>query len=125
MTAMYPKLVTDLDILHGNAKNSVQISKDLGISIIGITKGFCGDIQIAKEDNDLVIVIVHGGREHYQLPTPKQRERFRFYADAGADFVVGHHTHCYSGYEIYKGKPIFYSLGNFIFDYKKKYQRVT
>lgn len=81
------------------------------------------DIQIAKEDNDLVIVIVHGGREHYQLPTPKQRERFRFYADAGADFVVGHHTHCYSGYEIYKGKPIFYSLGNFIFDYKKKYQK--
>ena len=45
---MYPKLVTDLDILHGNAKNIVQISKDLGISIIGITKGFCGDIQIAK-----------------------------------------------------------------------------
>lgn len=81
------------------------------------------DIQQAKLENDIVIVIVHGGREHYQLPTPKQRERFRFYADAGADLVVGHHTHCFSGYEVYKNKPIFYSLGNFIFDYKKKYQR--
>lgn len=81
------------------------------------------DIQKAKLENDFVIVIVHGGREHYQLPTPKQRERFRFYADAGADLVVGHHTHCFSGYEVYKSKPIFYSLGNFIFDYKKKYQR--
>ena len=45
---MYPKLMTDLDILHGNAKNIVQISKELGISIIGITKGFCADIRIAK-----------------------------------------------------------------------------
>ncbi|MCP2037684.1 CapA family protein [Chryseobacterium sp. HSC-36S06] len=81
------------------------------------------DIAAAKKENDLVIVIAHGGREHYQLPTPQQRERFRFYADAGADLVVGHHTHCFSGYEIYNGKPIFYSLGNFIFDYKKKYQK--
>lgn len=81
------------------------------------------DIRNAKSESDLVIVIVHGGREHYQLPTPKQRERFRFYAEAGADLVVGHHTHCFSGYEIYKDTPIFYSLGNFIFDYKKKYQK--
>lgn len=81
------------------------------------------DIRNAKSESDLVIVIVHGGREHYQLPTPKQRERFRFYAEAGADLVVGHHTHCLSGYEIYKDTPIFYSLGNFIFDYKKKYQK--
>ena len=36
---------------------------------------------------------------------------------------MGHHTHCFSGYEIYNGKHIFYSLGNFIFDYKKKYQK--
>ena len=81
------------------------------------------DIKKAKEQVDVLFVIVHGGREHYQLPTPQQRERYRFYIDSGADIVVGHHTHCYSGYEIYNEKPIFYSLGNFIFDYKEKYQK--
>lgn len=81
------------------------------------------DIKEARRQVDYVIVIAHGGREHYQLPSPQQRERFRFFIESGADIVVAHHTHCFSGYEIYKGKPIFYSLGNFIFDYKKKYQR--
>lgn len=81
------------------------------------------DIKKTKTKVDILFVIVHGGREHYQLPTPQQRERYRFYVDSGADIVVGHHTHCYSGYEIYNEKPIFYSLGNFIFDYKEKYQK--
>lgn len=80
-------------------------------------------IKTAKKNNDLVVVIQHGGREHYQLPTPQQQQRYRFYAEVGADIVIGHHTHCYSGYEIYHQVPIFYSLGNFIFDYKKKYQQ--
>ncbi|GAA4282088.1 CapA family protein [Gaetbulibacter aestuarii] len=83
------------------------------------------DIKAAKKNADYVIVISHGGREHYQLPTPKLRERFRFFVDSGADVVVGHHTHCYSGYEKYNEKLIFYSLGNFVFDYKKKYQKGT
>ncbi len=81
------------------------------------------DIKRAKEQVDFLLVIAHGGREHYQLPTPNQRERYRFYIESGADTVVGHHPHCFSGYEVYNKKPIFYSLGNFIFDYKKKYQK--
>jgi poly-gamma-glutamate synthesis protein (capsule biosynthesis protein) len=36
--------------------------------------------------------------------------------EAGADAVLSNHTHCYSGYEVYKGKPIFYGLGNFVYD---------
>jgi poly-gamma-glutamate capsule biosynthesis protein CapA/YwtB (metallophosphatase superfamily) len=81
------------------------------------------DIQKAKKENDYVIVISHGGREHYQLPSPNLRERHRFFIDSGADAVIGHHTHCFSGFEYYSEKPIFYSLGNFIFDYKEKYQK--
>ena len=81
------------------------------------------DIKKAKQENDYVFVISHGGREHYQLPSPQLRERYRFFIDSGADAVIGHHTHCFSGYEYYNEKPIFYSLGNFIFDYKKKYQK--
>lgn len=81
------------------------------------------DIKKAKAENDYVIVIPHGGREHYQLPSPQLKERYRFFIESGADALISHHTHCFSGYEFYKGKPIFYSLGNFIFDYKPKYQK--
>ena len=74
-------------------------------------------IKEAKENADYVMVIVHGGHEHYQLPSLRMQETYRFFVEAGADAVVNHHQHCYSGYEIYKGKPIFYGLGNFCFDH--------
>ena len=62
------------------------------------------------------MVIVHGGTEHYNLPTPRMKETYRFLIDAGADAVVNHHQHCFSGYEVYRGRPICYGLGNFCFD---------
>src|SRR5699024_1471447 len=58
---------------------------------------------------------VHGGHEYYNLPSPRMQEQYRFYAEQGADLVVGHHTHCVSGFEVHHGTPIFYSLGNFLF----------
>lgn len=73
-------------------------------------------IKEAKEKADYVLVIVHGGHEHYQLPSPRMQETYRFFIDAGADVVVNHHQHCYSGYEEYNERPIFYGLGNFCFD---------
>lgn len=74
------------------------------------------DIKELKEKTDKVIVIIHGGREHYQLPTPRMKREYRLIADFGADIIVNHHQHCFSGYEVYNGKPIFYGLGNFFFD---------
>jgi len=73
-------------------------------------------IRQAKEKADYVLVIVHGGHEHWQLPSPRMKETYRFFIDAGADGVVNHHQHCYSGFEMYNGKAIFYGLGNFCFD---------
>ena len=73
-------------------------------------------IREAKEQADYVLVIVHGGHEHFQFPSPRMQETYRFFIDAGADAVVNHHQHCFSGYEVYNGKPIFYGLGNFCFD---------
>lgn len=73
-------------------------------------------IAEAKKRADKTIVIVHGGHEHFNLPSPRMKETYRFFIDAGADVVINHHQHCYSGYEEYKGKPIFYGLGNFCFD---------
>jgi len=74
------------------------------------------DIKEAKSKADYVIVIIHGGHEEYQLPSPRMQETYRFFVDMGADVVVNHHQHCYSGYELYNGKPIIYGLGNFSFD---------
>ena len=73
-------------------------------------------IRDAKQKSDFVVVIVHGGSELLNLPTPRMQETYRFFIDAGADVVVNGHQHCYSGYEIYNGKPIFYGIGNFCFD---------
>lgn len=73
-------------------------------------------IREAKKNADYVVVIIHGGHEHHQLPSPRMVETYRFFVDAGADAVVNHHQHCFSGYETYHGKPIFYGLGNFCFD---------
>lgn len=73
-------------------------------------------IQEAKNIADYVILIVHGGIEHYPLPTPRMKKEYRFFVDAGVDAVVNHHQHCFSGYEFHHGKPICYGLGNFCFD---------
>lgn len=78
--------------------------------------GLSYDIKEAKKNADFVIVIIHGGHEEYQLPSPRMQETYRFFVDMGADVVVNHHQHCYSGYESYNGKPIIYGLGNFSFD---------
>ena len=75
-------------------------------------------IQEAKKTADFIVVIVHGGHEHYDLPSPRMKKWYRFFVDAGASAVIAHHTHIISGYEVYHEAPIFYSLGNFCFDWE-------
>ena len=77
-------------------------------------------IKEARQKSDYVLVIIHGGHEHYQLPSPRMKELYRFLIEVGADAVVNHHQHCYSGYEFFNGKPIVYGLGNFLFDHPKQ-----
>lgn len=76
-------------------------------------------IQAAKERADAIVVIVHGGHEYYQLPSPRMQELYHFFIDVGANVVVGHHPHCFSGMEKYSNGLIFYSLGNFYFNNNK------
>ena len=73
-------------------------------------------IEEARKKADYVLVIVHGGHEYFQLPSPRMQETYRYFLDVGADVVVNHHQHCFSGYEEYHGKYIFYGLGNLLFD---------
>jgi len=77
-------------------------------------------IQALKPQVDFIIAVVHGGHEHYDLPSPRMKQWYRFLVDAGAHAVVGHHPHIISGYEVYQNAPIFYSLGNFCFDWEGK-----
>ena len=60
-------------------------------------------------------VYVHWGVERNTEPEEYQKSLARQYIDAGADAVIGAHPHVLQGIEYYQGKPIFYSLGNFIF----------
>lgn len=72
-------------------------------------------IAQAKKKADYVLVIHHGGNEHNPLPSPRNRARYQEVIDMGADALVGMHPHCPQGYEVYDGKPIVYSVGNFMF----------
>jgi poly-gamma-glutamate synthesis protein (capsule biosynthesis protein) len=67
----------------------------------------------------IVIVSLHWGGEHTLKPVPRQRLEAHWLIDAGADLLVCHHTHTLQIVETYKGKPIYYSIGNFIFDQNK------
>ena len=78
-------------------------------------------IKNAKSKADYVIVIIHGGHEYYNLPSPRMQKQYRFFAENGADMIIGHHPHCISGNEIHNGIPIFYSLGNFLFTLDSKH----
>ena len=62
-----------------------------------------------------MIVSYHGGVEYTPQPTDETRAFARACVDAGADAFVGHHPHVTQGVEWYNGKPIFFSLGNFVF----------
>ncbi|WP_195415188.1 CapA family protein [Enterocloster citroniae] len=73
------------------------------------------DIKSAKETCDFVIVYVHWGIERDEYPQDYQRTMGKQYIDAGADMVIGSHPHVLQGMEYYNGKPIVYSLGNFVF----------
>ena len=77
------------------------------------------DIRAARRRDraDMVIPFLHWGIEVTPDPTDWQRQLARRLIDAGASAVVGAHPHVTQTVEIYKGRPIVYSLGNFVFDY--------
>jgi len=88
----------------------------------GVTKArhawIIKDLEKAKQEADFVVVSFHWGIEYRDFPTEYQKSLAHMAVDCGADMVVGHHPHTFQGIELYKGKLIAYSLGNFIFDQK-------
>lgn len=73
-----------------------------------------GDSVRALRTYDAVVVSYHGGVEYTDTPIPRTRRIFHAAIDAGADAVLGHHPHVVQGVEWYRGRPLLYSLGNFL-----------
>lgn len=73
-------------------------------------------LKTYRNSFDFLIVLVHGGKEYYRNPTPKQQDFCRFLVEEGADAVICQHSHCVGTYEHYNDKPILYGQGNFIFE---------
>lgn len=74
------------------------------------------DLAKYNESADIIIVYLHYGNEYSRSPNENQENISKRFIDNGADIVVGSHAHVTQGIEMYKNKPIFYGLGNFIFD---------
>ena len=93
----------------------------------GYGSAYIYDLQVnhiimrAKQEVDYLVILPHDGIEYVDIPTPETIARYRDFIDYGADAVIGTHPHCPQGWETYKGKPIFYSLGNFLFNSKEDY----
>ena len=74
------------------------------------------DIVSVRPHVDYLVVFMHWGIEYQRVQTGHQQAIARLAVEAGADFVVGSHPHVIQPFEIYQGRPIVYSLGNFVFD---------
>ena len=73
-------------------------------------------IAALKAECDYVIVLYHGGKEHYRYPSPNLQTVCRKLVEKGADLVVCQHSHCIGCEEKYLGGTIVYGQGNFLFD---------
>jgi len=73
-------------------------------------------VKDLEDQTDYIIVNMHWGTEFTHYYNQRQQNIAYSLIDSGVDIVLGHHPHVVQGVEVYKNKPIFYSLGNFIFD---------
>lgn len=117
------------DILtFGSALNDRDLSssismKDGAFCLVGYHdlffpdhSGVIEEIKNIRSGCKKIIVFVHWGSEYTHFPSDRQRILAQSFIDIGADLVIGAHPHVVQPVEIYKGKAIFYSLGNFVFD---------
>jgi hypothetical protein len=96
---------------------SYNADADIAGSARMTTKALKSDIKAARKAGaDVVVVFPHWGVEYRAAPSAAQRRLGQAAIDAGADLVIGNHPHWAEGMEVYKGKPIWYALGNFVFD---------
>ena len=107
-------------IVNYDWKREKKSNKNLSSIVHQKNSNVIADIKSLSKKVDLVILLAHWGYEFVHIPPFCLTLEAKSFIDAGADCIIGCHPHVIQGYETYKGKPIFYSLGNFIFDQRYK-----
>lgn len=80
-------------------------------------------VKQLRQSADVVLVSVHWGNEGHSQPSETQQQLARALIDAGADAIIGHHPHVLQAVEVYRDRPVIYSLGNFLFGKQTKVRR--
>lgn len=93
----------------------VKYATDSSWGVMGLNENAIHTIEICKQKYDFVYVIAHWGLEFKWIPEDSVRKLARDIIDAGADAIFGGHPHHIQPMDFYKGKPIYYSLGNSVF----------
>ncbi|HQO10485.1 MAG TPA: CapA family protein [Clostridiales bacterium] len=112
-----PLIIKDKFALFGYACKSTNgvfgTNEKIGAALFDLDKTI---IEIDKYRGKYFIIInIHWGQEYFSFPKPEDVVKARKLVDSGADLIIGHHTHKIQSYEKYRGKYIFYSIGNAIF----------
>ena len=89
--------------------------KEPGVNPLDVA-AFVRAVEAHRDEVDLIVVLVHGGNEHYPYPRPSLMDACRFLVEQGADVVVCQHSHCPGCAEQYRGGVIVYGQGNLVFD---------
>ncbi|ODA39226.1 CapA family protein [Desulfosporosinus sp. BG] len=109
--AIYEKNETKIGLIGVNTLGKLEE----GVNLINLEFNLANKIQSLKDQTTLIVVSFHWGAENINTPTSEQRELGRLAVEQGASLVLGHHPHVLQPLEVYQGKSIVYSLGNFIF----------
>lgn len=100
----------------GNVIPNQVAEANKGGAALGTEKNIRSSIDKARKSNQIPIVQYHGSLEYSDQPSLITEQRLKNAIDAGAALALAHHPHVLQGFELYNGKLIAYSLGNFIFD---------
>jgi gamma-polyglutamate biosynthesis protein CapA len=123
------KFLNDAGVIYfGDPRNEGEIAtttckNNICLGLIGFhefsfinQENIIKKIQELKPQVDHIVILPHWGDEYVTTFVPRQQKMARQWIDEGADLIIGTHPHVVESIETYKGKTIFYSLGNFIFD---------
>ncbi len=113
-----PFSVSDKYVLRTEVKSQKLIFVAFNITNPNFNFATATDMvaHISRDPGDFMIAVIHGGEEYALTSNSVQKNFYRKLIDSGVNVVIAHHPHVVQEIEVYKKRPIFYSLGNFIFD---------
>ena len=109
------QIIVRKGIRIGLAGYAVMGPLEQGVDENALKAQIASDLAAMSSNTDLRIITFHWGVETLHTPTDQQQRLGRFAVDHGASLVLGHHPHVLQPIETYKGVPIVYSLGNFVY----------